>query len=84
MLVGLPVPLQQRAPMNFVSRLTKLNFAMLADSAAKHEALNCGLGSSLPLSAAQLKELCALGEKMIATSRALAAAEESVFNNLNH
>lgn len=68
--------------MKFVSRRTKLNLARLQDRAAKREALQFGLGATMPLTAIRLGELCALGEKMITAARALTEAEDSVFNNL--
>lgn len=67
--------------MNFLSRLTKLNLAKLEDRAAKQEALHRGMVATKPLSAVRLKELCVLGERMMAASRELAAAEDSFFND---
>jgi hypothetical protein len=67
--------------MNYFSRLAKLDLARLEDREAKQEAVHCGMVASNPPSAIQLKELCVMGETMLGTSRALAAAEDSFFNS---
>ena len=66
--------------MNFITRLTSLNVATLADRAAKHEAAQFALSATMPLTAIRLGQLCVLGEKMVLAARALAAAERAVFS----
>lgn len=63
--------------MKLVSPLIKLNLLRLQSLAANQEALQRGLVATKPLSLTRLRELCELGEKMIAADRAQAAAETS-------
>jgi len=63
--------------MNFASRLTTLKSATQEDHAAKREALQRGLMATRPLTIVRLRELCALGERMIAAERAVRLARLS-------